>query len=57
MTDREALAYLIGQYDRLLELHRLIVMDTPEDRDLHARVVSAAEECVTPIREHLRDAA
>jgi hypothetical protein len=51
--DREALAYLVGQYGRLLELHRQVAMDTPADRELHSRAVSAADEAVAPIRERL----
>jgi hypothetical protein len=56
-AEPEVVAYLIGQYDRLLALHRAVVMDTAEDRDIHARVVVAAEEAVAPIRARMADAA
>jgi hypothetical protein len=56
VTDREALVYLLGQYNRVVQVHRKVVMDTPEDRDLHDRAVAAMEEAAAPIRRHLRDA-
>jgi hypothetical protein len=35
------LRYLAGAYQRLLEAHERVNMDTDEDRELHGRVVSA----------------
>lgn len=54
-SDRDALVYLLGQYDRLLQIHRLIAMDTPEDRKLHDQVVAAAHDAAGPIRDLLAE--
>lgn len=51
----KALAYLLAQYDRLAEVHSLVVMDTPEDRELHARTVAAFRKAAEPIRTALAD--
>lgn len=39
--------YLAEQYGRLLAAHEQVVMDTDEDRDLHARVIETFREAVS----------
>jgi hypothetical protein len=50
---KRVLGYFGDQYGRLLVAYESIVMDTPEDRDLHARSVAAFKAVVgmTPERE------
>jgi len=51
----KALAYLLAQYDRVVEVHEHVVMDTPEDRELHDRAVATFREAAEPIRTALPD--
>ena len=44
------LRYLIRQYETLVDVHAAVVMDTPEDRELHDRAVAAFREAVAPIK-------
>jgi hypothetical protein len=53
MTDTQLLAYLLGQYDAVTNIHANVVMDTPEDRELHDRAIAMFREAVGPIRERL----
>lgn len=53
MTDLDRLSYLLSQYDRLVEMHALVQMDTDKDRDLHRRAVDMFRSAAEPIREHL----
>lgn len=45
------LAYIGEQYGRLLAVHERVVMDTPEDRDLHAQVVETFREAVAALAD------
>lgn len=47
------LAYLLGQYERVIAMVRHIRMDTPEDQELSERVVAAMEEGAAPVRRVL----
>jgi hypothetical protein len=47
----KALRYLLAQYDRVVEVHDHVVMDTPEDRELHDRAIATFREAVEPIRK------
>lgn len=51
------LAYLLAQYDRLVRAHALVVMDTPEDRELHDRVVVEFRNAADPVRRLLAERA
>jgi hypothetical protein len=51
------LTYLLAQYDRLVRAHALVVMDTPEDRELHDRVVVEFRNAADPVRRLLTDRA
>jgi hypothetical protein len=45
------LDYLLKQYDRLVQAHTLVVMDTPEDRELHGRLVAEFRKAAGPVRK------
>lgn len=49
----KALRYLLAQYDRVVEVHEHVVMDTPEDRELHDRAIATFKEAAEPIRKML----
>jgi hypothetical protein len=51
----KALRYLLAQYDRVVEVHEHVVMDTPEDRELHDRAIATFREAAEPIRSALAD--
>lgn len=50
----DRLVYLLDQYDRLLECHRHVSMDTTDDRKLHSRVIAQFERAAEPVRETLK---
>lgn len=47
------LAYLLGQYDRLLAVLEKVCMDTPEDQARHRQVVEIFRMTAEPIRRSL----
>lgn len=49
----KALAYLLAQYDLIVEIHAQVVMDTPEDREIHDRAVATFRKAAEPIRTAL----
>lgn len=51
----KALRYLLAQYDRVVEVHEHVVMDTHEDRELHDRAVATFREAAEPIRSALAE--
>jgi hypothetical protein len=60
-AERKRLAHLLGyllrQYERVVDVHALVRMDTEEDRALHDRAVREFRQGAEPIRETLRLAA
>ena len=50
---REQLGYLLGQYDRAVDVHEGVVMDTPEQRALHDKAIAAMRQAAEPVRAAL----
>jgi len=53
MTDLDNLTYLLDQYDRLLAMHAMVVMDTPEENVIHARAIRSFTEIGATVRDHV----
>jgi hypothetical protein len=52
-TYETLLEYLGAQYGRLLYAHEQVVMDSPEDRELHNRVIAEFKQAVEALRKDL----
>jgi hypothetical protein len=56
-AERKRLAHLLGyllrQYERVVEVHALVRMDTEEDRTLHDRAVREFRQAAEPVRAAL----
>ena len=50
---RDLTGGVLDQYDRLVEVHSHVVMDTPEDRELHDRTVATFGRYSTAARNRL----
>jgi hypothetical protein len=50
MTLQERFDHLLGNYERLLEVHAHVQMDNPEDKALHARAIEVFTTVLQQVR-------